>query len=106
LIQFYATLTSGVLLSQTDRASLVTLLQRANAGATATVLGAGHVPAGSFLVSAQTDTTSGWDASASGVLRVTSGALVVAVAATGQPTQQAGAMLLADFLAQVESLAV
>jgi hypothetical protein len=106
LIQFYATLTSGVLLSQTDRAALVTLLQQANAGATATLLGAGRVPAGSFLVSAATDMSNGWDTSASGILRLASGALVVAVAATGQPTQQAGAMLLADFLAQVESLAV
>ncbi|MGH2484489.1 MAG: hypothetical protein ACRDHE_00615 [Ktedonobacterales bacterium] len=105
LIQFYANLTSGVLLSQTDRAALFALLQQANAGATATLLGAGRVPAGSFLVSAQTDTTSGWDASASGILRLTSGALVVAVAATGQPTQQAGAALLAGFFAQVDALA-
>ncbi|HEV2404778.1 MAG TPA: hypothetical protein VGR88_04970 [Ktedonobacterales bacterium] len=105
LIQFYATLTGGVLLSQTDRAALIALLQQANAEATATVLGAGHVPAGSFLVSAQTDTTSGWDASASGVLRLASGALVVAVAATGQPTRQAGATLLAGFFAQVEMVA-
>lgn len=105
LIQFYANLTSGVLLSQTDRAAFFTLLQQANASATGTLLGAGRVPTGSFLVSAQTDTTNGWDMSASGILRLASGALVVAVAATGQPTQQAGAALLAGFFTQVDALA-
>lgn len=106
MLQFYAALANGNLLTQGDRSALNTLLQQANSATTATLLGAAKAPVGSFLIQTALSTQAGWDVSACGVVRLPSGSsVVVAIAATAQQTQQSGGALLSGFLAQFLTIA-
>lgn len=102
MTQLYTALATESLLTHDDGAALGKTLQQANSGPTATLLGLSTAPAGSYLVRADVQTSSGWDASACGVLQLPDGRLVVAVAAQSQASQQAGDSLLTSFFAHLK----
>ena len=105
MIQLYAALQSDSLLTQSDGAALQQMLQQANAGATASILGARSPSTGGYLVRADARTPAGWDVSMCGVLKLPSGWLVMAAAALSQPSHQAGDNLLTGFFAQFMGVA-
>lgn len=105
LVRFYDALADRGILSAGDRDTVVSLLALGNGPAAAQLLDPKSLVAGSALVVGAVQSGGAWTVSAAGIVNPAHGPrYIVAVAATGQPSQAAGQQALSLFYGRLAAL--
>lgn len=105
MVQFYDALADGNILAAPNRDTVISLLARANAPATAQFLDPKSLQPGSVLIVGVIQTAGTWTLSVCGIVRPTNGPrYIVAAVITGQPSQAAAQQALSLFYGRLAAL--